>query len=111
MDSAGGVGLACAVIGGLASASVAAPPPLFGDWWYLMPEGWRDVQSSQWDAADCASVRDFSYDSASQYTPVNQPGGGHGGPTYERGTWMADYAICLAHHLAASGAKVAREQA
>ena len=82
-----------------------APPPLFGDWWTLMPDGWRAVNLAR-DTSSCGGFEDFVYDQPSSYVPVNQPGGGHGGPTYERGTWMADYAICFAEHLASVGAPV-----
>jgi hypothetical protein len=98
-------GLTCAVLSPAIAVSADAPPPLFGDWWYKMPDGWR-AQGREWDATKCGPVGGFYYDSPSTYVPVNQPGGGHGGPTYESGTWMADYAICVARHMASIGAPV-----
>ncbi|MBZ0172759.1 MAG: hypothetical protein K8E66_10295, partial [Phycisphaerales bacterium] len=90
----------------LTASAAAATPPIFGDWWYIMPEGWRDVDASRgWDP--CAQIPRFGYETESMYLPVNQSGGGHGGPTYEDGTWMSWYAQCLASQFDRIGAPIA----
>lgn len=38
--------------------------------------------------------------------PINQPGAAHGGPGYEPGSWMADYAVCVAKRMDRIGAPV-----
>ncbi len=97
---------ACALLAPCSAALAGdAPPPLFGDWWYLMPEDWRS-EMLRWDSSDCQEIESLRYDQTNQYLPVNQPGGGHGGPTYGEGEWMSDFAICVAKEMERYGAPV-----
>lgn len=91
-----------------ASAGVAGEnsPPIFGDWWYIMPDGWQSVEASAgWDP--CVHVPRLNYDNPATYLPVNQSGGGHGGPVYGDGVWMSWYAQCMANQLNRVGAPIA----
>lgn len=91
----------------LAGPAVAEKPkPVFGDWWYVMPEGWRSHAALRGDEK-CDAAKQLEYIDVATYVPVNQPSAGHGGPGYEPGSWMADYAVCVADHLDAIGAPVA----
>lgn len=98
-------GLCTIMAAGLASAAQDQPPPLFGDWHYLMPEGWRDSPRSQ-SNDPCDTVPRLNYTETSVFMPVNQPGGGHGGPQYGDGRWMNWFANCFATHLDEAGAPI-----
>ena len=97
-----------AVLAGAATLAAAdAPPPLFGDWFYLMPENWRDPAFSG-NEDRCNGVwESVIYDDEATYLPVNHPSGAHGGPGYEGGNWLSDYAICVAENLDLMEAPVA----
>lgn len=82
-----------------ALASAGEAPPIFGDWYYLVPDNIRDPAFSNNEDRCAAIWESVIYDNESTYVPVNQPGGGHGGPTYEGGNWLSDYAVCVANTL------------
>lgn len=98
-------GLCAALTMGFTASGQDEPPPLFGDWHYLMPEGWRDAPRSQ-GSDPCESVPQLNYLESSIFLPVNQPGGGHGGPQYGDGRWMNWFANCFAAHLDEAGAPI-----
>lgn len=89
-----------------AGLSHAAPLPIIGDWWYIMPDGWRDADTAR-STDPCASLPQYDYHSGHTFIPVNQPGGGHGGPSYSEGAWMSWYALCLAQQFEESGTPIA----
>lgn len=88
------------------ASNAGSPPPLFGDWWYLMPDGWRDASYTNTQAR-CETANEFTYDQVASFVPVNQPSASHGGPGYEPGSWMADYALCVAERMHSIGAPIA----
>ena len=36
----------------------SGPLPLIGDWWYIMPEGWRDADTAR-STDPCASLPQY----------------------------------------------------
>jgi hypothetical protein len=86
-------------------AGAAEPIPVYGDWWYVMPEGWRDFATPR-SGDPCDAMPWFQYSEETMYVPMNQPGAGHGGPTYEEGAWMSWYAMCLADQFVAQNAPI-----
>lgn len=88
-------------------AMAEEPPPLFGDWYYMMPENWLDPAFTNTHDRCNAVWESVVYDDEVSYVPVNQPGGGHGGPSYEGGNWRSDYAVCVSRTLDLMDAPVA----
>lgn len=82
------------------------PPPLFGDWWYIMPEGWTETMPTR-GLDPCLAVPRFPYAAEPMYVPVNHTGGSHGGPMYDEDSYMGWYALCLAEQFDRLGAPVA----
>ncbi|HHN78822.1 MAG TPA: hypothetical protein ENK11_09170 [Phycisphaerales bacterium] len=99
----GSLTLACGCAAATAANTPTEVPPLFGDWWYIMPEGWHDATAPRF-GDPCRNIPWFPYDRPGMYVPVNQPGAGHGGPTYSEGAWMSWYAMCIANQFDRLGA-------
>ncbi len=82
------------------------PPPIFGDWWYVMPESYKQIGKPA--AGDpCSVLPPFVYNRTTTYVPINVPGASHGGPSFVPGNPGAWRARCLAKKLYEAGAPVA----
>ncbi len=89
-----------------ASSARGSPPPIFGDWWYVIPEPYKRASMPK-TGDPCAAFPRFVYDRTEQYTPINVPGASHGGPSFvpsNPGSWRA---ACTARKLYEAGAPVA----
>lgn len=89
-----------------ATLAASGPTPIFGDWWYHMPEGWRDIGNPR-GTDPCDAVPWYPLDAETTFIPINPTGGGHGGPTYQEGSWMAWYAMCVAQQFEQRGLPIA----
>lgn len=96
----------CALAAACSAQALNDTPPIFGDWNMVMPEGWRSTQRGSGNDI-CEHVAPVIYDDPNVYTPINQPGGEHGGPTYDPGGWMSWYATCYADFQDDAGAPTA----
>lgn len=83
-----------------------APPPIFGDWWYLSDPAMKRIRKPT-SGDPCLAVPRFNYPDENTYVPVNIPGAGHGGPSFVAGGWYNWFARCYTNNIAASGAPVA----
>lgn len=83
-----------------------SPPPIFGDWWYKVPDSMR-LASKPKTGNPCDALTQIEYRTPATYLPVNCPGGMHGGPSFVPTANKSWYAKCLAEELDRLGAPVA----